>query len=165
VDPVVVTATIARTREEVFDYLADIANLPEFAGDYVKDLRLTRVDSVGAGAGARYRLEAPLNRFSWADMTYVRVERPYRIVAVGRGGKFNRIETTTIWTLEPIGGNATRLEVMTETVPPLLTDKLMEAVTGFRGWTRRRLGRSVRRLQEILEEDAARGPRATVAGL
>jgi uncharacterized protein YndB with AHSA1/START domain len=165
VDPVVVTATIARPREEVFDYLADIANLPEFAGDYVKDLRLTRIDSVGQGAGARYRLEAPLNRFSWADMTYVLVDRPYRIVAVGRGGKFNRIEMTTIWTLEPTDGDATRLEVMTETVPPLPTDKVVEAVTGFRRWTRRRLGRSVRRLQEILEEDAARGPRATVAGL
>jgi uncharacterized protein YndB with AHSA1/START domain len=165
VDPVVASTVIGRPREEVFDYLADISNLPEFSDHYMEDFRLTRLDPVGRGAGARFRLDAPLNRFSWFDMTYSQVERPFRIVAVGRGGKFNRIATTTIWTLEPSAGGGTRVELMTETVPPLPTDKFIEGVTGFRGWMRRNVGKSLRRLQSILEEDVDRGRRATVAGV
>ena len=164
-DPVVDSVVIARLREEVFDYLADIANHSEFSDHYIEHFRLTRIDSVGRGAGARFRLDAPLARFSWADMTFVEVERPYRIVAVGRGGKFNRIATTTIWTLDPAPGRGTRVEVMTETVPALPTDRFMEAVTGYRRWMGRNLRKSMRRLQGILEEDVDRGRRATVAGM
>ena len=47
VDPVDAAITIDRPREEVFDYLADIANHPEFTDHYLKDWRLTRVDSYG----------------------------------------------------------------------------------------------------------------------
>jgi uncharacterized protein YndB with AHSA1/START domain len=165
VDPVTASTTIGRPREEVFDYLADIANHPEFCDHYMDHFRLTRIDSVGTGAGARFHLDAPLNRFSWADMTFVEVERPYRIVALGRGGKFNRNKTTTIWTLDPAPGGGTELEVMTETEPKLPTDKFIEGATGYRRWMKRNVRKSVRRLQSILEEDADRGVRATVAGI
>jgi uncharacterized protein YndB with AHSA1/START domain len=165
VDPVVAHTVIGRPREEVFDYLADISNHTEFSDHFMEHFRLTRLDPVGRGAGARFHLDAPLNRYSWFDMTFSQVERPYRIVAVGRGGKFNRIATTTIWTLEPASGGSTRVEVMTETVPALPTDRFIEAVTGFRGWMRRNVGKSLRRLQAILEEDVDRGRRATVAGV
>jgi uncharacterized protein YndB with AHSA1/START domain len=165
VDPVTVTAIIGRPREEVFDYLADIANHLEFSDHYLESFRLLRLDSRGRGAGARFKLTAPLNRFSWADMTFVEVERPYRIVAFGRGGKFNRNKTTTIWTLDEAAGGATHLEVMTETEPALATDRFIELVTGYRLWMRRNLGRAVGRLQSILEENEDRGRRATVAGV
>jgi len=165
VDPVTVSTTIGRPREEVFDYLADIANHLEFSDHYMKDFRLTRLDSYGRGAGARFRLDAPLHDL-WADMTFVEVERPYRIVAFGRGGKFNRIKTTTIYTLDEAGGgDSTRVEVMSESEPPLPTDKLLEKISGYRGWTRRSLRKSLQRLQAILEENEDRGPRATVAGV
>jgi uncharacterized protein YndB with AHSA1/START domain len=165
VDPVVASVVIGRPREEVFDYLADIANFPEFSDHYVKDFRLTRLDPVGQGAGARFRLDAPLSRFSWADMSFVEVDRPFRIVALGRGGKFNRIAITTIWTLDPAPGGGTRVEAMTETEPALPTDRIMEAITGYRGWTKRKLHKSLSRLQGILEEGYDRGARATVAGV
>ena len=42
-----------RPREEVFAYLADVANHPEFTDHFLKDWRLTREDSEGRGAGAR----------------------------------------------------------------------------------------------------------------
>jgi uncharacterized protein YndB with AHSA1/START domain len=164
VDPVTASVVIGRPREEVFDYLADIANHPEFSDHYMDEFRLTRLDSVGTGAGARFHLDAPLNRFSWGDMTFVQVERPYRIVALGRAGKFNRNRTTTIWTLDPAPGGGTHLEVMTETEPALLTDRIVETLTGYRGWMKRSLGKSLRRLQAILEEDVDRGRRATVSG-
>src|SRR6185312_12180429 len=50
-----VSTTINRPREEVFAYLADIANHPEFTDHFLSDWRLTREASEGRGAGARYR--------------------------------------------------------------------------------------------------------------
>ena len=41
------TATISKPREEVFEYLADIANHPEFTDHYLVDWRLTREGSYG----------------------------------------------------------------------------------------------------------------------
>ena len=161
-DPVTAAVTIDRPREEVFDYLADIANHPEFSDHYLKDWRLTRMESVGTGAGARYRFDAPFQRFNWADMTFIEVQRPYRIVAVGRGGKFNRNKTFSSWTLTPSGA-ATRVEFTTETEPALPTDRIMELL-GLRRWFRRGSKKAMRRLQSILEEDHDRGARATVAG-
>ena len=163
-DPVNAHVTIDRPREEVFDYLADIANHQEFSDHYLKDWRLTRVDSYGRGAGARFRIDAPLDRFGWGDMTFVEFEPPYRIAAAGRSGKFNRNKTWTEWRLEP-QGNATRVEVTSESEPALPTDKLMEAVTRRRRWFKRGQRKALRRMQSILEEDVDRGARASVGGL
>ena len=58
-DPVTAYVTIGRPREEVFDYLADIANHPEFSDHYLKEWRLTRVDSSGA---ARARASSSTRR-------------------------------------------------------------------------------------------------------
>jgi uncharacterized protein YndB with AHSA1/START domain len=163
-DPVSAHVTIDRPREEVFDYLADIANHQEFSDHYLKEWRLTRVDSYGRGAGARFRVDAPLDRFGWGDMTFVEVERPYRIAAAGRSGKFTRNKTWTEWRLEP-QGDSTRVEVTSESEPALPTDKLMEAVTRRRRWFKRGQRKALRRMQSILEEDMDRGARATVGGL
>jgi uncharacterized protein YndB with AHSA1/START domain len=163
-DPVSASITIDRPREEVFEYLADIANHAEFTDHYLKEWRLTRVDSYGRGAGARYKIDAPLDRYAYADMTFIEVEPPHRIVAAGREGKFNRNKTWTTWTLHP-NGHATTLEVETETDVSLPTDKLMMAITRRRGWTKRRLNKSLHRLQGLLEEDHDRGQRVTVGGL
>ena len=72
-----------RPREQVFDYLQDIANHAEFTDHYLVDWHLTREDSVGRGAGARFRVKAPGNRFSWGDVTFTEVERA---AAHRRGG-------------------------------------------------------------------------------
>ena len=85
-DPVTVSTTIDRPREEVFAYLLDVANRPEYTDHYLVDWRLTREETVGRGAGARFRFKAPLNRFNWADITLIEVEAPRRIVEAGRGG-------------------------------------------------------------------------------
>jgi uncharacterized protein YndB with AHSA1/START domain len=164
VDPVELTINIDRPREEVFDYLADIANHPEFTDHYLKEWRLTRTDSYGRGAGARYRMDAPRQRFGWSDLTFIAVERPRRIVAVGRGGKYNRIKTFESWTLEPAPGGGTRVEFMFETEPLLPTDRLVEAF-GFRRWFRRKSAKALRRLRSILEDNEHRGARATIAGI
>jgi uncharacterized protein YndB with AHSA1/START domain len=163
VDPFTVSTTIARPREEVFEYLADIANHAEFTDHYLVDWHLTREDPYGTGAGARFRIKAPLNRFSWADMTFTEVRRPFKIVERGRGGKYNRIRMLGTYTLSPGPGNTTKVEYTLETVPVMLSDRLMEAIGG-RSWSRRKAAKAMRRLRSILEENRGRGQRASVAG-
>jgi uncharacterized protein YndB with AHSA1/START domain len=164
--PITVSTTIARPREQVFEYLADIANHPEFLDHFAVDWRLTRLESYGRGAGARFRVTAPRRRFAWADLTFVEVEPPRRIVALGRGGKFNRVGTYMEWVLEP-SGDGTEVTVTLETEVSMLSDKLFDPL-GPRGWLKRKVGKGLRRMREILEENAGpptRGRRATVAGL
>ncbi len=162
--PVTASITIARPREEVFAYLADVANHPEFTDHYLKGWRLTREESAGRGAGARYRQGGRFDRFGYYDVNFAEVAHPHRIVAFGRGGKYNRIKTFHQWTLEPNHGG-TRLEYVYETEPPLPTDRFIEAVSGRRGWFRRNANKGLRRLRTILEENRDRGARATVGGL
>ncbi len=162
-NPITVTTTIARPREQVFEYLADIANHAEFSDHYLVDWHLTREDPYGQGAGARFRIKAPLNRFAWADVTFADVQPPFRIVERGRGGKYNRIRMLGTYTLSPGPGGTTKVEYTLETVPVMLSDRLMEALGG-RAWSRRQAARALRRLRMILEEGRGRGRRATVAG-
>ena len=58
-DPITVSVTIDRPREEVFAYLADIANHPEFTDHFMVDWRLTREDT---SAWARARATASRRR-------------------------------------------------------------------------------------------------------
>lgn len=163
-DPVKLTVMIDRPREEVFAYLSDVANLPEFTDHYLKDWRLTREASEGRGAGARYKQDGHFDRFGYYDLSLAELDPPYRIVAVGRGGKYNRIKTFHQWTLEPSSGG-TELEYLYESEPPLHSDRLVETLSGRRGWVKRNAGKGLRRLRSILEENRDRGARATVGGL
>jgi hypothetical protein len=164
VNPVTLHANIDLPREEVFGYLADVANHPEFTDHFLKDWRLTREASEGRGAGARYRQDAHFDRFGYYDLSLAELDFPFRIIAVGRGGKYNRIKTFHQWTLEP-NAEGTRVEYIYETEPPLRTDRFIESVTRRRVWFRRGAGKALRRLQSILEEDRDRGARATIGGL
>jgi uncharacterized protein YndB with AHSA1/START domain len=164
VDPFTVSTTIARPREEVFEYLADIANHAEFTDHYMVDWHLTRVDPYGPGAGARFRIKAPLNRFSWGDMTFAEMQRPFKIVEHGRSGKYNRIRMLGTYTLSPGPGGTTKVEYSLETTPAMLSDRVME-IFGGRSWSRRKAAKALRRLRAILEEGRDRGKRVSVAGV
>lgn len=170
VDPVTVSIVVSAPRERVFDYLQDIANHPEFTDHYLVDWHLTRMDSVGRGAGARFRVKAPGNRFSWGDVTFSEVERPHRIVEVGRTGKNNRIRTLGVYDLAPAASGSTRVRFTLQTAPVTLSDRLMEGL-GAKGWLRRKNQRAMHRLRSILERREDRGTaaegggrRVTVAG-
>ncbi|HET9721087.1 MAG TPA: SRPBCC family protein [Solirubrobacteraceae bacterium] len=161
-DPITVSATISRPREEIFEYLADIANHAEFTDHYLVDWRLTREDSYGRGAGARFRIKAPLNRFGWADMTLAEVQAPFRIVERGRGGKFNRIKMIGVYELSPGSSGTTRVTYTFETDPVMPSDRLME-VFGGRAWTRRKAGKAMRRLRSIMENGQGRGHHVSIS--
>jgi uncharacterized protein YndB with AHSA1/START domain len=162
-DPVTVSILVDAPRERVFDYLQDIANHPEFTDHYLVDWHLTRENSVGLGAGARFRMTVPGNRFSWGDMTFVEVDHPHRIVEVGRTGKGNRIRTLGVYELSQGAGGGTRVRFTLETQPSTLSDRLLESF-GARGWVRRQNRKAMRRLRSIVERGEGRGRRVTVAG-
>lgn len=156
------STSIALPREEVFEYLTDIANHAEFWDRYWVQWRLLREESRGVGAGARFRIKAPLNRFSWGDMTIAETTAPFRIVTHGRTGKFNRIRMLGVYTLSVGAGGNTDVEYAFETAPALATDRLMEAMGGG-FWVRRQVTRAIRRLRVVMEEGRDRGRRPSVA--
>ncbi len=159
-DPVTQSVLVSKPAVEVFEYLADVANHPEFLDHFASEWHLTREDTYGRGAGIRYRVQMRGNRFPWIDQTIMECDSPRRIVLAGRGGKYNRVRTTTIYDLEPGPGGATRVSVTFETEPKYPSDRLHDR----RAFYRRRLGKGLGRLRTILEDDYDRGKRASIAG-
>jgi uncharacterized protein YndB with AHSA1/START domain len=163
VDPVSAEVIIARPRQEVFEYLADIANHAEFTDHFLVDWHLTREDSYGSGAGARFRIRTPVrSRFNYGDATLTEVVAPRLVAERGRMGKYNRILTRGVYELEEASGGSTRVTFTFESKPKFLSDKLSESLGG--GWFRRKNKKSLKRLRAILEEGLDRGTRPTVAG-
>jgi uncharacterized protein YndB with AHSA1/START domain len=162
VDPIAVSIVIDAPREQVFDYLEDIANHAEFTDHYLVDWRLTRENSLGLGAGARFRVKARGNRFAWGDVTFAEVQRPHRIVEVGRTGKENRVRTLGVYELTQGAAGTTRVSFTLQTEPATLADRLQEGL-GARGWLKRKNTRALRRLRSIVERGEGRGRRVTVA--
>ncbi len=163
-DSVNVSIVVDRPVEDVFAYLVDIASHAEFTDHFLVDWHLTRTDSVGVGAGARYRVKAPLQRFAWVGVTIVEAEVPRRIVEAGSGGKFNRIKVEIVYTLTPTDGERTEVGLSAKTEPATISDRLMELASG-RPWLRRQNTRALKRLRSILETGEGRGARPTVAAL
>jgi uncharacterized protein YndB with AHSA1/START domain len=162
VDPFTVSVNIALPREQVFEYLADIGNHAEFTDHYLVDWHLTRVETYGQGAGARFRVKAPLNRFAWADMTIADLQPPFKIVERGRGGKFNRIKMIGTYEITEAHPGVSRVEYTYETDAHVLSDVIAENLFG-RSWAKRKAARAMKRLRAILEENRMRGKRPSVA--
>jgi uncharacterized protein YndB with AHSA1/START domain len=159
VEPFTVTTTINRPRDQIYEYLADIANHAEFSDHYLVDWHLTRTNSYGTGAGASFRSKMPRNRFAWGDMVIADLQPPFRILEHGRGGKYNRVRMLSTYTLQPASGG-TRVQYTYETQPDQLSDKLIEMMGG-RSWQKRKATRAMRRMRAILEDDRDRGARAS----
>jgi len=84
------TITIGRTPEEIFEYLLDIGSRPEFAPSVFHDFRLSRVESYGVGAGARYRLHRKL-RDRYAGTTITKAVLGQRVLEEGSTGRGGRV--------------------------------------------------------------------------
>lgn len=154
--------TVARPRELVFDYLADVANHPEFLDHFLADWHMTREETWGQGAGGRFRADIPFQRFPWGDWTVAQIEAPHRIVLQGRTGKFNRIRTLTVFELREGDNGTTRVEVTIDSEPRFPSDRFLDTLG--RAAVKRRWRKALGRLRRILEEDRDRGTRATIAG-
>ena len=163
-EPITLTTTIAKPREVVFEYLADVANHSEFSDHCMVDWHLTREDSYGRGAGARFRVKSRFDRFSYGDITLTELTPPARIVATGRGGRFNRIHSRSVWTLDEAGPGQTKVTFETQSTPVLKSDELMETFLRMRTATTRCHKRALERLRSILESGEGRGEHTTVSG-
>lgn len=159
-NPVTADVLIARPQAEVFAYLCDVANYPEFMGHFTKDWHLTREDTFGLGAGVRFAFTQRRTKFPWIDQTIHELDAPRRLVLVGRTGKFNRVRTLTQWELEPGAGGSTSVEVSFEKAPKMFSDRFGEG----RGFHKAKWAKTLRVLRDVLEGEREAGPRATIAG-
>ncbi len=159
---VTVESWISSPREEVFDFIADLAGRPAYADHYLDDYRLARVNSYGKGAAARFRLRAPLAK-EYAELTIVECDRPRRIVEEVRVGRRGRNRSLALYELTPVAGGVTHVELTTWSEPATLIDRIKE--TGAAWWMRRNTKGALERLRMIFEEPSDRPlVRATIAG-
>jgi len=159
---VTVSTVISASREEIFDFVADLAARPAFSDHYLRDYRLARVNPVGKGAAARFKLEAPLAK-EFAELTITEADRPRRIVEEIRVGRLGRNRSVAVYEFLAEAGGVTRVELTTYSEPATAVDRLKEL--GAAGWIRRQTGMALRRLRRVFEEERDRPlARATVAG-
>lgn len=149
-------------REEAFAKLADLAERPSFTDHFLTDFHLTRIDSEGVGAGARFRVKAPLRKV-WMDTTILALEEPFRIVEEGRGGRANRIPNHTVWELTDAAGGLTAVRVSHWTEPGHL-DRALELLSAGSVFQARGWREAMRRLRDGLESDEPASERIAVAG-
>lgn len=162
--PVSAEIEIDAPRERVFATIADLALRPSFTDHFLTDFHLTRLESTGVGAGARFRVTSPL-RSVWMDTTIAELEAPYRLVERGQGGRTNRIPVTTVWELTEGAGLLTKVRLSRWTEPRNPLDRALELVAANSVWEQRGWGQALRRLRDQLESDKdARAPLAVAGG-
>ncbi|MFL5871083.1 MAG: SRPBCC family protein [Solirubrobacterales bacterium] len=159
--PISATITIDAPREQVFDLLCDLSRRPAFTDHFQAEYRLERLDPVGVGASARYRLA---DSGAWLDTAIVEAERPHLIRERGSGGRSNRIPVFCAWELAE-GPSPTVAEVTVTfwTEPVTLVDKLHEPF-GRVGRLRRGWSRALRRLRDLVESGAPVEPVGVAGG-
>jgi uncharacterized protein YndB with AHSA1/START domain len=159
---VTVSTVISAPREEVFDFVCDLAARPAYTDHFMRDYRLARVDPVGPGAAARFQLRAPLAK-EYAELQIMEADRPRRIVEEIRVGRRGRNRSVAVYEFIVDGGGVTRVELTTYSEPATIIDRVKEL--GAAAWIRRQTKKALERLRLIFEEPP-RGElkRATIAG-
>lgn len=161
--PVGAELEIDQPRQRIFDAISDLALRPSFTDHFVGEYRLTRIESRGVGAGARFRL-ALSPRAVWMDTTVVESEPPHRLVERGRGGRANRIPATTTWEVLEGAGPLSRVRVAFWTEPSNPVDRALEKLSGAEMRLERDWRRALHRLREQLESEAGPPDRVGIAG-
>jgi uncharacterized protein YndB with AHSA1/START domain len=158
--PISVKRPIDAPRERVFDFLCDLANRPAFTDHFISQFRLERLESSGVGAAARMHVA---RRRLWMDSVIVEVSRPHRILERGRGGRLDRVPTTTGWELvEGPAGAGCEVALSFWTQPAAHLGRLREGL-GAERYYRRQWATALSRLKELVE--SGRAPeRVVVAG-
>jgi uncharacterized protein YndB with AHSA1/START domain len=159
---VTVSAVISAPREQIFDFVADLAARPAYTDHYMRDYRLARVNPVGPGAAARFQLRGPLAK-EYAELTVREVDRPRQIVEEIRLGRRGRNRFIAVYDLSSEGAGTTRVELTTYGEPATIVDRLRQL--GAARWTRRQSKKSLERLRMIFEEPPkGELKRVTIAG-
>jgi uncharacterized protein YndB with AHSA1/START domain len=160
--PVSAEIEIDAPREQLFAVLADLSLRPSFTDHFLAGFHLTRIEPVGVGAGARFRVDVPLRKV-WMDTAIVESDDACRIVEQGEGGRNNRIRTHTVWELKTGTGSLTAIRVAHWTEPTLV-DRPLELLSGGSIWVGRGWKRALQRLRDNLESEQPAVERIGVAG-
>lgn len=150
-------------RERAFEAIADLSLRPSFTNHFLTDFRLTRIQPTGVGAGARFRFDVRPRRV-WMDTTVAELDPPHRLLEHGRGGRGNRIPSTTLWELTEASGGLTRVRVSYWTEPANPVDRALELLTGASITYERHWREALRRLRDLLESGELADERLAVAG-
>ena len=136
-EPVTVSITIDRPREEIHAVLDDLMNHEAFTDHFLTDYQRTdtgiRVKGKGGGG--------------WMEITPVESTLD-RIVEEGRSGRGGRRHTKGVYELRPQNGG-TVVSFTNEIEPAGLGDRL--AAPLIRSYLRKQNGRALERLKEQLE--------------
>jgi uncharacterized membrane protein len=162
--PVALTAHIAAPREDVFDFVADLAARPSWNDHFQSEYHLTRPRTSERGSGARFRVDPPFQKQLYFDLAIVELERPRRIVEEGVSGRLNRGRVQITWDFSQEGPELTKVDFDLRTEPGGRLQAVTERL-GAHGYYKRRYATALERLRIIFEE-RPRGElaRATVAG-
>ncbi len=148
--PVNVQASISAPREEIYEYIADLALRPAWCDHYLKDYRLAHPRSRGVGAAARYLIDAPLSRL-YMEVTVIESESPRRIVERAHGGRNLRTKGGVTWELTRAGAGLTRVETTYWHDAGTPREALKQRL-GMHGWMTRQTRTALERLRLIFEE-------------
>jgi uncharacterized membrane protein len=141
--PVTVTTTIDRPREEVFDFLAPLANHEAFTDHVLKDWRVSE-----DGRTVRVTVHAPGQKVE-AEIVALEEERPSRTLerTTSAGGRRRTLGTYRL-TDAPGGGTHVAFEITWEAAP--LADRLTAPIG--RAFLKKVNTTSMERLKELLEQ-------------
>jgi uncharacterized protein YndB with AHSA1/START domain len=144
------TTAIDAPRERVCELLCDLAVRPAFTDHFLEQYRLQRINPVGVGAAARFRLG---ESGAWVETVIEEIEPPHLVREHGKGGRGNRIQTHTVWELVE-GPSAASCEVTvvfwTESGHPL--DRFRNPL-GSPRWLKRQWKRALTRLKRVAESE------------
>jgi carbon monoxide dehydrogenase subunit G len=134
-EPVTVTITIERPREEIHAFLDDLMNHESFTDHFLTDFQRTETGIRVKGSGG------------WMEITPVESSLE-RIVEEGRSGRGMRRHTKGIYELKPRNGH-TVVSFTNEIEPAGFGDRLMAPV--IRAYLRKQNGRALERLKKQME--------------
>jgi uncharacterized protein YndB with AHSA1/START domain len=147
--PVTVSVTVERPRDEVYAFLDVLGNHEPFTNHFLVDWMLDG-PAAGVGAKARMRGKAPGGQSEWMDMEVVEAVPPERIVERAVSGAGRR-RTRGTYRLEALGERRTRIEFELAHEAAPAGDRMLAPVV--RAWLRKANGRALQRLAAQLASD------------
>lgn len=161
--PVTASTSISASREEIYDYISDLALRPAWCDHYLKDYRLAHPRSQGKGAAARYLIDAPFGK-RWMEVVIEEAERPRWLAERAHGGRNLRTKGGVTWELTRSGTGLTRVEMTSWQEAGTPRERLKEHL-GMHRWMARQSKVALDRLRLIFEEGSDEPlSRVTISG-
>ena len=145
--PVTVSVEVPQPPEEVFEYLAVLANHEAFLDHFLVDWKFSGPRR-GVWAKAEARASAPMSQ-DWTDFEIVEAEEPALIVEEGVGLKGKR-RTRGTYRLRGLSDGGTEISFELEWLEAARAESLIPAMT--RAFIRRPNAKAMRRLARRLAE-------------